>query len=242
MPGGAFALRGRLFRGPGEPAAGVVVIDGGKVVAIASEGDGEPDRVPGRCLDVPFVAPGFVDLQVNGGFGFEVGADPAALSGLAERLPQTGVTSFLPTLISGREQDYPGAFAAFRTARAAGETGGGAHLVGLHLEGPLLAPARAGAHDAAIIDAASAELLQRLVDPGLVRLVTLAPERFGALPLIQLLRQRGVTVALGHTEASFAAFTAGVDAGATLATHLFNAMSMFHHREPGAVGGMARRT
>ncbi|MBC8133683.1 MAG: N-acetylglucosamine-6-phosphate deacetylase [Deltaproteobacteria bacterium] len=251
----AFALRGRLVRGSGEPIEGAIVIDGGKVVAI--ESPIVAARLPRRCLDAPFIAPGFVDLQVNGGFGFEVAGDPAALRALAARLPQTGVTSFLPTLVSATERDYERAFAAFREAANAktsdtsvtsvtsavsavsansGQPSRGARMLGLHLEGPLLSPARAGAHDPAIIEAATRALVERLADPQIVRLITLAPERSEALALIALLKARGITVALGHTDASFAAFTAGVDAGATLATHVFNAMSAFHHRAPGATG------
>jgi N-acetylglucosamine-6-phosphate deacetylase len=106
----------------------------------------------------------------------------------------------------------------------------------MHLEGPLLAPARAGAHEVTSIEAATAAMLERLVDPLVVRLVTLAPERAGALALIAALKARGVFVSLGHTDAPFDMFSQGVDAGATLATHLFNAMSPFHHRHPGATG------
>src|SRR3569623_556813 len=98
----------------------------------------------------------------------------------------------------------------------------------LHLEGPLLSPARAGAHDAAAIAGATAASLNQLADPGRVALVTLAPERRDALMLITHLRARGIAVSLGHADASFDAFTAGVDAGATLATHVWNALSPLH--------------
>lgn len=244
-----FAVRGRLVLGPGKPREparestkeAAVIVDHGVVVAIDSPV--VPARLPPRCLDAAFVAPGFVDLQVNGGFGWEVGGDPGALRALAQRLPATGVTTFLPTLISAREEDYRRAFAAFRAASAAAASGTGAdsHLVGarmpgMHLEGPLLAVARAGAHETAPIEAATAAMLERLVDPLVVRLVTLAPERAGAMALIVALKARGVLTSLGHTDAPFDTFIQGVDAGATLATHLFNAMSPFHHRDPGATG------
>ena len=112
-------------------------------------------------------------------------------------------------------------------------------MPGLHLEGPLLSPARAGAHRADAIAAAGAtldEVLADLLAAGVVRLVTLAPERPGALALIARLRQAGVAVSLGHTDATFEQTVAAIDAGATLATHLYNAMSPLHHRAPGAVG------
>jgi N-acetylglucosamine-6-phosphate deacetylase len=220
--------------GAGDAEPGAVVVDAGRIVAIESPAMAE--RLPGRRLEAEFVAPGFVDLQVNGSFGFEVGPDPDALRALCEHLPRTGVTSFLPTLISATEEDYGLAFSAFRSVMASPAPGPSARAWGLHLEGPLLAPKRAGAHERAIVEAASVHLVERIADPALVRLVTLAPERSGALALIASLRARGLTISLGHTDASFEDFIAGVDAGATLATHVFNAMSGFHHREPGATG------
>ena len=230
--GGPFAVRGRLVRGPGEAREAAVIVDQGMVAAI--ESPVLPARLPPRCLDSAFVAPGFVDLQVNGGFGWEVGGDPGALRALAQRLPTTGVTTFLPTLISGHQEDYQRSFAAFQVARAADPVG--ARMPGMHLEGPLLSVTRSGAHERAPIEAATAAMLEQLVDPLLVRLVTLAPERPGALALIASLKARGVLTSLGHTDAPFDVFTQGVDAGATLVTHLFNAMSPFHHRHPGATG------
>jgi N-acetylglucosamine-6-phosphate deacetylase len=193
----------------------------------------------GPRLRAAYVAPGFIDLQVNGGFGHEVGADPAALRALAAWLPRTGVTAFLPTLVSRSEADYAGCFAAVDAemgAQARGERRGSARILGVHLEGPLLAPGRAGAHDAAAIEAADVAAMRRLADPARVRLVTLAPERAGAPGLIADLCARGVTVSLGHTEATFEQLEAGVEAGATLVTHVWNAMAPLHHRAPGAAG------
>jgi N-acetylglucosamine-6-phosphate deacetylase len=234
MPDGPFAIVGDLMRGPLDPVPGAVIVEDGKIVAI--ESPAVMARLPPRPLRCAFIAPGFIDLQVNGGFGFEVGPDPDALRALCERLPSTGVVAFLPTLISATEDDYRGSLSAFRALMDAPPRTGSARPWGLHLEGPLLAPGRAGAHDRAIIEAARVDLLERLADPAWVRLVTLAPEREGALALIARLKDRGLMVALGHTDASFETFVAGVDAGATLATHLFNAMSPFHHREPAATG------
>jgi N-acetylglucosamine-6-phosphate deacetylase len=188
-------------------------------------------------VDAAIVTPGLIDLQINGGFGFEVGDDAGALRALAARLPATGVTAFLPTLVSRAAADYGAALDAFETATHAGDgDGAGATPLGLHLEGPLLAGTRAGAHARAAIEAATPALLDQAVARGTVRLVTVAPERPGALALIGRLRAQGVAVSLGHTDASAAELTAGVDAGATMITHLFNAMSPFSHRAPGAVG------
>jgi N-acetylglucosamine-6-phosphate deacetylase len=181
------------------------------------------------------VSPGLIDLQVNGGFGVEVGGDAAALRALAARLPSTGVTTFLPTAVSSGAAEYRALAGAFASARGAP----GARMPGLHLEGPLLAPGRAGAHRPSEIAGAGATLddvLDELVAAGAVRLLTLAPERPGALALIRRLRDAGVTVSIGHTDASFEQAVAGIDAGATLVTHHLNAMTPLRHRAPGAVG------
>jgi len=145
------------------------------------------------------------------------------------------VTTFLPAAVSAGAADYRAVASAFASARDAG----GARMPGLHLEGPLLAPARAGAHRGDAIAAAAATLddvLDDLLAARALRLVTLAPERPGALALIARLRDAGVVVSIGHTDATFEQAVAAIDAGATLATHLYNAMSPLRHRAPGAVG------
>jgi N-acetylglucosamine-6-phosphate deacetylase len=226
-----FALRGRILV-DGALVRGAVVVRGARIAAVLRK----PRRadLPRRVLDGDIVAPGFVDLQVNGGFGAEVGAGGArALRLLRERLPSTGVTTFLPTLVSSRREAIAACLAD--VARVQAEPGG-SRIAGLHLEGPLLSPRRAGAHDPAIIEAArAADLTRALAHPSL-RLVTLAPERPGALDVVRRVVARGKLASVGHTDASFEETVAAFDAGATLATHLFNAMSPFGHRAPGAAG------
>jgi N-acetylglucosamine-6-phosphate deacetylase len=225
------AVAGRLLV-DGNLVRGALVVEGGRIVDVRL---GDVGSLPSPRLDAEIVSPGLIDLQVNGGFGVEVGGDAAALRALAGRLPSTGVTTFLPTAVSSGAAEYRALAAAFTSARGAA----GARMAGLHLEGPLLAPGRAGAHRASAIAGAGATLddvLDELVAAGAVRLITLAPERPGALALIRRLRDAGVTVSLGHTDASFEQAVAGIDAGATLVTHLFNAMTPLRHRAPGAVG------
>jgi len=227
-----FAIRGRLLL-DGRLVLGVVVVEGDSITEVRT-GDLDTD-LPRALVDAAIVSPGLVDLQINGAFGLEVGADAAALRALAARLPETGVTTFLPTIVSSPPERYRETAAAFAGARGAP----GARMPGLHLEGPLLGEERAGAHAGAAIRAAASTLddvLDELLAAGAVRLMTVAPERPGALPLIRRLREAGVTVALGHTDATFEQMTGGIDAGATLVTHLYNTMRGFHHREPGAVG------
>jgi N-acetylglucosamine-6-phosphate deacetylase len=182
--------------------------------------------------DAAIVSPGFIDLQVNGGFGVEVGERADAIPRLAARLPATGVTAFLPTLVSSAAEVYPRACQAFLASRGAP----GALPLGLHLEGPFLSLRRAGAHRTSAIENASPAVWDPFLEHDTLRLVTLAPELEGALEHIQRLRQRRVVVSLGHTDASYEEFRRGIDAGATMVTHLFNAMSGFRPRAPGAVG------
>lgn len=235
------ALMGTILNGPGHPddarasVNGAVIVEAGRIACLLN--NPSADELPPRRLHGAYVAPGFVDLQVNGGFGHEVDDNPAALLALARALPATGVTTFLPTLVSRAPERYSRCFAAFDVARAATKVDPlAARPLGLHLEGPLLSPARAGAHDRGAIEGATAGLLSQLADPARIALVTLAPERRDVLVLITHLRARGIAVSLGHTDATFELFTAGVDAGATLATHVWNAMPPLHHRVPGAVG------
>jgi N-acetylglucosamine-6-phosphate deacetylase len=182
------------------------------------------------------LAPGFIDLQVNGGGGWQVGGDatPERIADLCALHARLGATGILPTLIT----DTPEATARVIAAgiAAAGTPG----FLGLHLEGPHLDPRRRGAHDAALIRPmteadAAALIAARARLPALM--VTVAPS---ACPpdLIARLAAAGVTVSLGHADCTHAEAQAAVAAGAACATHLFNAMSPLGHREPGLVGAV----
>jgi N-acetylglucosamine-6-phosphate deacetylase len=228
-----FSVAGRLLVA-GRLIEGAAIVDGEQIVEVR---EGPVGTLPEPRLTAAIVSPGLVDLQCNGGFGVEVGGDPAALRQLARRLPATGVTTFVPTLVSAGPAAYRAAAAAWSSARGTP----GAAMPGLHLEGPLLAPARAGAHDRRAIEDADATLdavLDELLAADALRIMTVAPERPGALDRIARLWAAGVTVSLGHTDATFAEIAAGIHAGARLGTHLYSAMSPFAHRAPGAVGAL----
>jgi N-acetylglucosamine-6-phosphate deacetylase len=226
---GLFGVRGLLALGCGL-VPGAVVVRGGRIVEVV-RGSGGLD-LPATVYETAIVSAGFIDLQVNGGFGVEVSDTAEAIRHLSRELPATGVTSFLPTLVSSAAEIYPRACEAFVTGR---ETFGAVPL-GLHLEGPFLSKRRAGAHRASAIEGASEEIFEPFLTAGVLRLVTLAPEEAGGLDRIRRLRAQGVVVSLGHTDATYDEFIRGIDAGAEMATHLFNAMSGFSHRAPGAVG------
>lgn len=233
-----FSVSGRLLV-DGRLVAGALIVDGDRIVDVRMGGIGRTDAsgaLPEPRFEADIVSPGLVDLQCNGSLGFEVTDGASALDIMATRLTRRGVTTFLPTVVSATATRYRSAAGLIsRMVR----TPLGSRVPGLHLEGPLLSPARAGVHDARAIAAADAtldEVLDHLLAAGALRLVTLAPERPGALARIRRLVAAGVAVSLGHTDATFDQMIAGIDAGATLVTHLFNAMSGLHHRAPGAVG------
>lgn len=227
-----YALVGEVLASEAPTRAAVVIRDG-KIDALLREpGSGDLPRDQREFAGL--LCPGFVDLQINGAFGADVGADPEAIRTLAARLPATGVTSFLPTLISSPPERYEEFFAALE--KGAAEKG--ARVLGAHLEGPFLAPERKGAHDPANLRPIDLGLLRELLRSGRVRLMTLAPELENSLEAIEILVGEGVVASAGHTEATYEEISRAADAGLRLGTHLYNAMRPLAHREPGTVGAL----
>lgn len=208
----------------------------GVVVAVAEPQTGED------AVDLPgTVIPGLVDLQVNGWRGRDVAeATPDAIEDISSDLPAVGVTSWLPTIISCPRDDRLAAMDAVQEVVRRGRPARGARVLGVHLEGPWISRARAGAHDPRVLAApAMPEVAQSLNrHPGLVRIVTLAPELPGGLDAVRQITSAGAVASIGHTDASYYETDAAVRAGARMATHLFNAMRPLHHREPGVVGAV----
>jgi N-acetylglucosamine-6-phosphate deacetylase len=187
----------------------------------------------GAAEDGPYLAPGFVDLHVHGWGGHDAMGDTAALDGMARALLRRGVTSFLPTAVTAPLDDLA-AFAERVRAWLPTSPSDGAEPLGFNLEGPFLAPARRGAHDATHLEApadAPRATLERLVDG--LRLTTIAPELPGAIDLIGWLHDNGVAISIGHSAAGIEEAQAGFVAGARSTTHLFNAMTGVDHRAPG---------
>lgn len=198
------------------------MVEDGLIVAV------EPLDHP---ADFDLVAPGFVDLQVNGHDGIDVAtADHSGWRDIGQRLTAHGVTSWLPTLITAPLEVLDRRLAELEVLIASSP---GPDAVGVHLEGPFLGHAR-GAHPAAPAGGIDREWLAAL--PSCVRLMTLGPECDGVLDAIALLRAKGVVCAIGHTTASAEEAEAAIGAGARLFTHAFNASGPMHHRAPGALG------
>lgn len=223
----------RIFDGAAIHEEAVLLVEGARILAIRR---GCPDGANLIDHGDVILAPGFVDLQVNGGGGVMLGESPTVegLRRIAEAHLRLGTTALLPTLITDRPEITAAVLEAGQQAVAAGVPG----IAGLHLEGPHLSVARKGAHDAALIRPMAAADLARLQvgAAGLpVLKVTVAPE---TVPPQQIaaLTQAGVLVSLGHSDADFDTALAGFQAGARCVTHLFNAMSQLGSRTPGLVG------
>ncbi len=229
-----YALTGcRIFTGDRFLDDHAVLIDGPHIAALLALGD-VPADVPRQMLAGGLLAPGFIDVQVNGGGGvlFNDTPDAPSLAQLAQAHARYGTTALLPTFITDGADRMQTALTAVAEAQALGTPG----ILGIHLEGPFLSPARKGAHEAKHIrpltEADAAALIACPLRP---LLLTLAPEMVSPA-LIHRLTAGGITVSLGHTEASYAVAMAAADAGARGVTHLFNAMSPLSHRAPGTVG------
>jgi N-acetylglucosamine-6-phosphate deacetylase len=200
----------------------------------------EDGRVTGYGLPAAngrgLASPGFVDLQVNGFGGvdfLDADADGYARAGAA--LLETGVTAYLPTLITAPEERLLAALGELPTVA------GGPRVLGAHVEGPFLSPRRLGTHPPSARRDPDLALLRRLLAGGPVRLVTLAPELPGALALVDLLVAEGVAVSAGHSDATADEANAAFDRGVRTVTHLFNAMRPFSHRDPGIAGAALAR-
>jgi N-acetylglucosamine-6-phosphate deacetylase len=211
-----------------------VLLDGEHIVDLLPPSDPRVRDAQPHDLQGAMLLPGFIDVQVNGGGGVLFNDAPTVATirriGAAHR--RYGTTGFLPTLVSDSVDVMRTALAAVEQALAEKVPG----VLGIHLEGPYLAPARKGVHDLKFFHVPGSEELALLCAPHRgVRLLTLAPERVPA-ESIHALAAAGVTVCAGHTAADYATTHAALAAGVRGFTHLFNAMTPFGSREPGVVG------
>ena len=217
------ALIGRGITGPVS-----LRIEDGRIVSVT---EGAPDGVRAGLL-----TPGLVDIQVNGAFGVDFAEiDEEGIRRVVGGLPRTGVTRFLPTLITA---DLSQLLEQARIVLAAVSivNGLGARSLGVHLEGPFLSTKRPGVHDPALMVPPTPERVDAVLALPSLRMVTLAPELPGGFDAIRKLTAAGVLVAVGHTDATGAQTTHAADAGAGMITHLFNAQRGLGHREPGVPG------
>lgn len=233
MPDAPMLLTGLTSLGDLDGPSSMLITDG-RISALDDEARGFAGAARVLAADGLTAVPGFIELQLNGAFGHDFTSAPASMWQVGNRLARHGITAFLPTIVTSGRGSVEAALDAYGRPNAAT----GAVPLGLHVEGPYLSPARAGAHDPALLRDPDLDEVTGWVTDGGVRILTLAPELPRGLDVIRLLSRRGVVAAVGHTDADAATAAAAIDAGARYATHLFNAMPPFRHRMPGAVGAL----
>jgi N-acetylglucosamine-6-phosphate deacetylase len=235
-----------------EISDGVILVDGSRIVAI---GHRDEIRVPTGSIDYVAtgmtVVPGFVDVHIHGAGGHDVmEASPRALDRIASTVARHGTTSIVATTVTAPIDEtcrsLEGIALYIRERERAFESGAhlghlAAEILGVHLEGPFINPARRGVHPPEAIAAPSLEVLEKLLGAadGLAKIVTIAPELPGAIELIEsATRKTNVVLSLGHTDADYDQARAAFQAGARHATHVYNAMRPFSHRDPGIIGAI----
>ena len=218
-------LTAARLHGRGDDA---LLIRDGRIAALGGDARRAAAGAPEVRADGLLVAPGLIDLQLNGAFGRDFSAEPAAVREVGPGLAAMGVTAFLPTIVSSPPATYAAALSV-----ATAPTGPGAVPLGWHFEGPMLAATRHGAHAAAHLRMPADIDVDAWLPQRGVRMVTLAPELPGALAMASRLSTAGVVVAAGHTDADVRCAADAADAGVTHATHLFNAMRGLDARAPG---------
>jgi N-acetylglucosamine-6-phosphate deacetylase len=224
---------GRIVTPDGVLDRGWLTVRDGLVEAV---GTGEPDAGENVVeLDGAWVLPGFVDIHCHGGGGASyTEADPERLAAAVAAHRRHGTTTTMASLVSGPIPALVEQVAALRELVEEGL------FAGIHLEGPFISAARCGAHDPAVLTAPDRDSVTTLLAAGrgAIRMVTLAPELDGGVDAVRRFTDAGVIAAIGHTDATLAQVLPAVDAGATVATHLFNGMRPLHHREPGPIGAL----
>jgi N-acetylglucosamine-6-phosphate deacetylase len=236
--GDKIIIRGRLVSPGRLTCAGWLELQGGVIRQVGFDHVIPPDA--GQVFDFGenYVCPGFIDLHVHGGAGYDVmDGSREALEAVARFHARGGTAAFLGTTMSTAAPRLKKALvAAAEYCSRRNRTG--ARMLGIHMEGPYLNPVKKGAHTPAGLKLPdTGELEELLADTGdVVKMVTLAPELPGSLDLIKLLTRQGVRTAVGHSVAGNDELAAAAAAGLSHGTHMFNAMGGFHHRDPGTAG------
>jgi len=183
-----------------------------------------------------YVSAGFIDLHIHGSGGADVmDATPEALNTISTILPQTGTTSFLATTMT---MSYKAIDNALQNIQTYAQYVMGAEILGVHLEGPFINPSKHGAQDKVYIQAPNFSLIEPYIND--IKMITLAPEIEGCKAFIEELSSKysSILLSIGHSDASYAEAKESFTWGVSHATHLFNAMNAYHHREPGIVGAV----
>ena len=217
----------------GQFIAAQVVVDDGKITDVLPFGTLPVDRDYGNKR----ILPGFIDVHTHGAYGFDTNdAQPEGLRNWMKRIPEEGVTSILPTTVTQMPDVLTAALQ--NVAAVVREGYEGAEILGVHFGGPYLDMEYKGAQPPEAIAKASVEQFQKYQEAaeGLIRYITLAPERDEGFALTKYCSRTGVVVSMGHSSASYEQAIMGIANGATSMTHVYNGMTAYHHRKPGLVG------
>ncbi|MFF7233343.1 N-acetylglucosamine-6-phosphate deacetylase [Streptomyces sioyaensis] len=231
----------RIARPSGVVERGRIAVEGGRIAAVrsrdADHGQEGDEGAAGETMDLSghLIVPGFVDMHVHGGGGGSFSsADPEECLAVIGTHRRHGTTSMVASTVTGELTDLARQAAVLAELVQQGE------LAGIHFEGPFISPHRCGAHQPELLRDPDPAEVRRLLDAahGTAAMMTVAPELPGGLDSVRLLADAGVIAAVGHTDSSYDATRRAIDAGATVATHLFNAMPALGHRAPGPVAAL----
>ncbi len=233
---------GTLLSGYARMEKCAVLVEDGFIADVFSERRFEQKRLPSDAVvldaDGAFIAPGLIDTHIHGfaGHGTEDLSVDAVLA-MSEELGRYGVTAFCPTIYPMAEEDM---LASIRASVGAIGREPGARVMGVHLEGPFISPARLGVQRPEFVRPVDLELMERLfaAGGGHITNMTVAPEIKGMRELALYCQKKGIVLQAGHTDATYENMLEGMQAGILHSTHFFNAMSRLHHRDPGAVGAI----
>lgn len=209
-----------------------VRVEEGRIVEV---GHGAPGCKPDLHVDSGVLTPGFVDVHSHGGGGAAFDDGPTAARKVLRTHRQRGTTTMMASLVT---DSIPRMTEKTEALRPLVETG---ELAGIHLEGPWLSPQQRGAHPEALLETPSRTDLEESVRSGLVRMITLAPEVPGGIDAVRHIVHSGAVAAIGHSHADYEEASEALEAGASVGTHLFNAMREINHRQPGIIEALLER-
>ncbi|WP_160678577.1 N-acetylglucosamine-6-phosphate deacetylase [Clostridium sp. C8-1-8] len=215
---------------------GSILIENNRIKAINPSYDIDCDVIDGKGL---YLSPGFIDVHIHGAGGYDtMDGTYTALNEISKTIVKHGTTSFLPTTMTVSADDINKSVESI--AYAIKEGTDGANILGVHLEGPFISPDMIGAQNPSFILKPTIENFDKIVGDNIriVKAITIAPEVDGAKELIKFLHQHDIVVSIGHSKATYVEAVDAINTGASHSTHLFNAMTPLHHREPGVVGAI----
>lgn len=228
-------IHANIFTQSGWLPDGLICISNGRIERIEAF---QGQSLDGEMIDAAglFASPGWIDVQINGGFGMDFTDDPTTIWEVARQLPQYGTTSFLPTVITSPPETVEQAIEVLKKGPPMGWSG--AEPLGIHAEGPFINPQKKGAHNLQYLQQPSLQIVEGWSRENGIWLVTLAPELPGNAEVIEILRAGNVVISAGHSMASYEEAVNSFERGVRCGTHLYNAMPSLLHREPGLTGAL----